>query len=175
MRNHGTRTLPKVTAVVALCASLMTGCDSMTAQNGPGDDALTPEQSKAQVVDSAREVVQTLQLPVTRVLFRHESCNDQQEPPFRGNVSIWLPLAPSFEDSDREMAQWVQQLKAQGWSGDTEFKSHGTTVEKNNVVASFAPQNASTPNRMVTFYGECRDFTTTRATAGDPQDISLDE
>ncbi len=42
MRNPGTRMLPKVTVAAALCASLMTGCDSMTTQNGPGDDALTP-------------------------------------------------------------------------------------------------------------------------------------
>jgi hypothetical protein len=40
---------------------------------------LTPEQSKAQVIDAANEIVSTLKLPVIEPAFWRASCNDQGE------------------------------------------------------------------------------------------------
>jgi hypothetical protein len=91
---------------------------------------LTPEQSKAQVVDSARDIVDTLRLQPVNATFYRSSCNDQHEAPFRGVVSIDFPKAATFEQSDAEVATMTQQLQGGGWAGDTDFKSHGTALKR---------------------------------------------
>ena len=123
---------------------------------------MTPEQSKAQVVDAAKELVGTLDLQVIEAFFWHSSCNDQGEAPFRGQIRIAYPPAPSFEDSEAEIVKMTQRLENDGWSRDSDFHSHGTVLQKNNVVAVLGPQNVSTPNRDIQVYGECRDMTTAK-------------
>lgn len=134
---------------------------------------MTPAQSKAQVVDAAREIVAALNLHVVNASFWRASCNDQGDPPFKGKAIITYPPAPSFEESDAEIAQMVQHLQSLGWTGDPDFHSHGTVLRKNNVVAVFGPQDVSGPNRGIELYGECRDMTTTKQTRGSTEDISL--
>lgn len=134
---------------------------------------MTPDQSKAQVVDAVREIVATLNLHVVKASFWHSSCNDQGDPPFRGEAVITYPLAPSFDESDAEIANMVRRLQSLGWTGDPDFHSHGAALKKNNVVAVFGPQNVSTPNRGIELYGECRDMTTTKNTRGSTEDIAL--
>ena len=65
----------------------------------------------------------------------------------------------------------VQRLKDSGWSTDSEFKSHGTVLQKNNVVVVLGPQNASVPTRDIQLFGECRDVTTAK---GDNQTEKVD-
>lgn len=134
---------------------------------------MTPEQSKAQVIDAARELVTALHLHVVDAVFWRSSCNDQGDPPFRGTVSITYPPAPSFEESTAEIARMVQHVQSMGWTGDPDFHSHGTVVRKNNVVAEFSPQDASVPNPGIDLYGECRDVTTTKDTKGSPEHIAF--
>lgn len=135
---------------------------------------MTPEQSKAQVVDGAQEIVRTLNLHVVTAYFRHSSCNDDGDAPFRGRVIIGYPPAPSFAESDAEIATMVQHLQSIGWTGDPDFSSHGTVVHKNNIVAVFGPQNVSSPNRDIELFGECRDVTTTKETKDSPEAITFD-
>lgn len=135
-------------------------------------DPVTPEQSKAQVLDAATDLVGTLNLPVVEAFFWHSSCNDQGEAPFRGQVRIAYPPAASFEESGEEITRMAAQLQASGWSPDPEFKSHGTVLKKNNVIAVLGPQNASNPNRDIQIYGECRDTTTTKGDT-QPEPVTL--
>ena len=135
---------------------------------------LSPEQSRAQVVDAARDIVRVLALDVTRVVFWRASCNDQQQGPFRSVFSIWYPTAPTLETSDAEVAEMIRRLRGDGWTGDTDFTSHGATVAKHAVVVVLAPQAVGDKNRSIDVYGECRDLTTTAATVGNPEEITLD-
>jgi hypothetical protein len=142
--------------------------------NSPGNgvsNPMTPEQSKAQVIDAAHEIVNALGVHVVEAWFWHASCNDQGDPPFQGKARIAYPPAPSFEQSDAEIAKMVQHLQSMGWTGDPGFHSHGTVLKKNNVVAVFGPQNVSVPDRDIEVYGECRDVTTTKNTKGSPESI----
>jgi hypothetical protein len=134
---------------------------------------LTPEQSKAQVVDAARDIVRALNLHVVEASFAHSSCNDQGEAPFRGEMRIAYPLAPSFEASDAEVAGMVQRLQGLGWTGDPAFHSHSPVLQKNNVAAVFRSQNVSTPTRGIELLGECRDVTTTKKDAGTSEHVNL--
>ena len=134
---------------------------------------LTPEQSRAQVVDAAHEIVASLKLPVVEAFFWHASCNDQGDPPFRGEMRIAYPLAANFADSDAQIAQMAQQLRDAGWSGDPGFHTHGTALTKNNVVVVFGPQNVSDPNREIELFGECRDVTSTKDTREHVEQVAL--
>lgn len=44
---------------------------------------MTPDQSKAQVVNAPRDIATTLGLKGVSGFFHHESCNDQAEAPFQ--------------------------------------------------------------------------------------------
>lgn len=134
---------------------------------------ITPEQSKAQVVDAAKDIVSILNLPVESAIFWRSSCNDQGEAPFQGTVRINYPLAPSFDASDAEMARWVQRLQTKGWTTDSTAHTHGTALTKNSVGATFWPQSVSDTGRAIQLFGECRDLTTTKQTAGGNEDIDL--
>ena len=124
--------------------ALVTGCDVVDFVKNDVPNPMTPEQSKAQVVDAAKELVGTLDLKVVEAFFWHSSCNDQGEAPFRGQIRIAYPPAPSFEESEAEVAEMAHRLENDGWSRDSDFRSHGTVLQKNNVVAVLGPQNAST-------------------------------
>lgn len=170
MHNRRTATLVAVTAM----ATLVSGCGAVTGTMNDGvSNPITPEQSKAQVVDAAKEIVGIIDLQFTKSTFWHASCNDQGEAPFRGQMRISYPLAPSFEASDAEVAQMVQRLQSQGWTTDSDFKSHGTTLKKNGVVAVFDPQNAATPTRGLELFGECRDMTTAEDPNGTTEEVNL--
>lgn len=151
-----------VVTAAALVAALVSGCDAVNPLDNEVPSPVTPEQSRAQVVDAATELVDALDLTVVEAFFWHASCNDQGEAPFRGQIRIAYPPAASFEESGEEIAQMAQRLQSSGWSPDTDFKSHGTVLKKNNVVAVLGPQNASNPNRDIQVYGECRDVTTAK-------------
>ncbi len=123
-------------------------------------DSLTPEESKAQVIDAAKDIVATLDLEVVEAFFWHASCNDQGEPPFRGRVRIAYPNAANFEESEREIAEMIERLRADGWDTAQDFHTHGSALQKNHVIADLGGQNVSTRNRNIHVLGECRDVTT---------------
>lgn len=168
-----TRAAVKIVTAVTVMA-LISGCGLVSSMMNDGvSNPLSPEQSKAQVMDAAKELVRILDLPLTKAYFWHSSCNDQGEAPFQGRVGINYPLAPSFEEADANVAQMVKRLQSQGWTGDPDFHAHGTVLKKNGVQVVFAPQNAGTPNNGIDLYGECRDTTTTKDTKGTSEDVNL--
>jgi hypothetical protein len=158
---------------VAGAAVFFSGCGTVNSPRGHVSNPLTPEQSKAQVVDAAREIVAATNLHVVSASFERASCNDDGVAPFRGVVSISYPLAPGFEQSDAEVAKMVQHLQSLGWTSDPDFHSHGSVLKKNSVVAVFGSQDASTPFRGIDIYGECLDMTTTKGTKGSAEAIAL--
>lgn len=170
--NVNTLVWRSVVTAAALVAALVSGCDAVNPLDNETSNPMTPEQSRAQVVDAATELVDTLNLPVVEAFFWHSSCNDQGEAPFRGQIRIAYPPAASFKESGEEIAQMAQRLQDSGWTSAPDFKSHGTVLKKNNVVAVLGPQNASNPNRDIQVYGECRDTTTDKGD-NQPEPLTL--
>lgn len=174
MNVRSVRAVATVASTVVVAAALVSGCGAVSwIMNDGVSNPMTPEQSKAQVIDAARELVRILDLPVTKAVFWHSSCNDQGDAPFSGQVSISYPLAASFEASDAAQAHMVKLLQSRGWAGDSDFHTHGTVLTKNGVHAVFAPQNAATPNNGIDLSGECRDVTTTKDTKGTTEGVEL--
>src|SRR3954468_8622636 len=161
-------------AAVAMVAALVSGCGAVSSiSNGGVSNPLTPEQSKALVIDAANDIVSTLGLQAIEPAFWRASCNDQGDPPFRAQMRIGHPVAASFDASEAEVAQMVQRLQSRGWTTDSEFKSHGATLQKNGVVAVLGPQSAGDATRSVELFGECRDMTTTKDTKGSVEVVTL--
>jgi hypothetical protein len=158
----------------ALLAAFISGCNVMSSGSNHGvAQPLTPEQSKAQVVDAANDIVRTSQVKVNEANFMRSSCNDQGDAPFRGGVNIFYARPASFADADADVERMTQRLQAEGWTTDTDFKSHGTVLKKNGVNAVFYPANASSAQGNIELFGECRDVTTTKAEARVPETITF--
>lgn len=163
------------TAAAMVVATLVSGCGAVSPMtNHEASQAMTPEQSKAQVIAAAKEIVGVLNLPVETAYFWRSSCNDQGDPPFRGRMRIAYPLAPSYEASTAQIATWVQTLSNQGWTApDSDFKTHATALTKNGVQVIFDPQAVGNLNRGVQLLGECSDVTTKKQSESTGEDIDL--
>lgn len=136
-------------------------------------DPMTPDQARAQVVDAARDIVRGLNLRVDTANFSRASCNDQGDAPFRGEVNIFYPRPQSLDEADSQLKDMTQRLQNVGWSGDSDFQSHGTVLKKNGVDAVFYPANVSVPQGHIVLHGECRDVTTTKSQAGNTEYITF--
>jgi hypothetical protein len=134
---------------------------------------MTPEQSKAQVVDAAKDVGKAVSEPVESAHFSRSSCNDQGDPPYRGIVDIYYAVPSDSAGAAATFDKIKQQLQSAGWGPDSEFKTHGGALKKDSVDAVLYPADASVSKIHVILYGECRDTTTTKATAGSTEDIVI--
>jgi hypothetical protein len=161
------------TAFIAAAAAVLTGCGTMNSLAGEVSNPMTPEQAKAQVVDAARDVGRIVELPADRAFFSRSSCNDQGESPFRGQVNIFYAVPADPVDAGAAFDKIKSQLQAAGWTSDGDFKSHGTTLKKNSVEAVLYPADASVADVLVILYGECRDTTTTKATKGSTEPLTI--
>lgn len=137
-------------------------------------DPLTPEQAKSQVIAAARDLKSVLGIPVTEAWAFLSSCNDQGEPPFRGQGAVHYPLAESRDDALAETAGFMRKLQGAGWTVLPPEYQGGQSVsaEKDGVTVRFEAQGASSKGRVITVLGQCRDVTTTKATQGDWQSIA---
>ena len=122
---------------------------------------MTPDESRSQVLDAARQVVSTLGLDVVDAWFWHSACNSRGEPPFRGQMRIGYPLATSPRAAGEQIATMVGLLRQAGWSADPNFHSHSPALRKNNVIVVLRPQDPGASTRGLEVIGECRDVTTT--------------
>lgn len=165
----GTR---RILAIVA-AATLLAGCGTVESLINGVPNPMTPEQSKAQVIDAATDVKRAVARPVASANFSHEACNDQGEAPFRGVVNIFYSAPADPAAASAAFDEITQRLQAAGWAGDSGFKSHGTTLKKNNVDAVLYRADVNVPKINIVLYGECRDMTTTKAQTGTVEDIIL--
>jgi hypothetical protein len=155
--------------VAGMLAIALQSCSTIRNISEGVDHPMTPDESKAQVIDAAREIVATLGLKSVSAHFSRESCNDQAVAPFRGVVGLGYDHAPTLEASQAEIQQMVATLKQHSWGAPGDFHSHAPAVGKQGVTAVFDPyspvQNAG---GSITIYGECRDMTTKENTLPEP-------
>jgi hypothetical protein len=160
-------------AVICIAAAMLAialqSCSTVRNLSEGVPNPMTPEQSKAQVVSAARDILATLGLKGVSAHFSRESCNDQAVAPFRGIVGLDYDHAPTLEASQAEIQQMIATLKQHGWAAAGDFHSHAPNVSKQGVTAVFDPyspvQNAG---GSITIYGECRDMTTKQNTPPEP-------
>ena len=168
MNSNTRRTL----AIVA-AATLLAGCGAVKSVTNNVSNPMTPEQSKAQVVDAAHDVARAVAQPVVSASFSHSSCNDQGEAPFRGVVDVFYAAPTDPASATAAFNDMTQRLQGDGWAADSGFQSHGTTLKKEGVDAVLYPADASVAKVHIVLYGECRDVTTTKDQAGISEPVTL--
>ena len=134
---------------------------------------MTPEESRSQVLQAAREVVATLGLDVVEASFWHSACNSRGDPPFRGRMRIGYPPARSPQAAGDQIAAMLDLLRAAGFSADSTFLSHAPALKKNDVIIVLRPQDPNSATLGVDVIGECGDVTTTIEGRGPVQSESL--
>lgn len=157
-----------LTAAGALALALQS-CSSIRNLSGGVSNPMTPEQSKAQVVNAAREIATTLGLKGVSGHFSRDSCNDQAVAPFRGIVGLAYDHAPTLEASRAEIQQMIATLKQHGWGAPGDFHTHASALSKQGVTAVFDPYSpVQNSGGSITIYGECQDMTTKANTLPEP-------
>jgi hypothetical protein len=161
-----TRSLSVAVAVIA--AAVVTGCGVFMNEVSQVRNPLSPEQTKAQVIEAARELKTVLGIPVQGAWAGLSSCNDQGEAPFRGRGAVHYPLAGSREDALSETAEFLRALEGAGWTIlPADYKGMPPRgAEKDGVRVIFEVQGSGELGRVITLLGECRDITTTKPPGG---------
>lgn len=152
------RLLSTLLIVLALGGCHMS--DSGPAQDNPYDEpenALSDEQTRAQVVDPAVAVVRAVKLDDVTGGFSFGSCNDQGEPPFQGRVEVAFKLPA---DPSAVYAQIRDALVAQGWASGAPAGQmvHGDSLNRDGVTAAVGPRSADPGYGALQIYGECRNM-----------------
>jgi hypothetical protein len=145
-----------------LAASII--CFALTGCGAEVSDPVTPEGARYQAIDAARDITTILHADVNEAHFSYESCNDQGDPPFRGEVQLllWMPGAPHDQVVDPQ--QVLKPLEAHGWSTNSAFISHSPALRKNNVNAMITVTHQPAPGTKLGAHvvaevlGECRDI-----------------
>ena len=158
-------------AGVVLCGcAAMSGCgEIMAGVRNP----MTPDESRSQVLDAARQVVSALGIDVVEAWFWHSACNSRGDPPFRGQMRIGYPLASSYRVSAEQIAAMVGLLRRAGWDTDPNFHSHAPALRKTDVIVVLRPQDPGASTRGIEVIGECRDMTTTIDGRGPVQRVTV--
>ena len=125
-----------------------------TPDNG-ADNALSDEQTRAQVVDPAAAVVRAVPLQDVTGGFSFGSCTDQGEAPFQGRVEVAFKLPA---DPAAVYAQIRDALTAAGWTTESAEGQaiHGDALHRQGVTATVGPRAADPGYGTLQFYGECR-------------------
>ncbi len=130
-----------------------------TQASGPTTPPPSDEQSRAEVVDAAKQLVRAANLRITYASFQWEWCNDQGDPPFHGRVDVaWEVAAGS---TSQVLSKQIAATAAQqpGWAPGPPpgFQPAGDVVHKGGVMVIVGPGNY--PERgAVQIFGECRNM-----------------
>ncbi|BBX96785.1 putative lipoprotein LppJ [Mycobacterium lacus] len=132
--------------------------------SNPWDDSahpLTDDQTMAQVIEPAKQIVAAADLQGVSGGFSFASCNDQGDPPYMGWVSMSFLL---HGEPDAYFQQVRAAMRSHGWNDGAPPGQHfhGTTLHKNGVTAnmSFVPSDHS--YGQINLYGQCRNTTNHR-------------
>lgn len=155
--------------VAGMLAVALQSCSTIKNHSEGVAHPMTPEESKAQVISAARDIVTTLALKGASANFTRDSCNDQAVAPFRGRVQLSYDHAPTLDASRAQIQQMIMVLQQHGWGASGEFHSHSPALSKQGVTAVFDPYSpAQKAGGSISIYGECRDMTTKENTPPEP-------
>ncbi|BBX96782.1 hypothetical protein AWC15_17980 [Mycobacterium lacus] len=120
---------------------------------------LSDEQTRAQVIDPAKQIAKVAGLPDVSGVFGWESCNDQGDPPFRGRVDMSFDV-PAGVDHDTYFEQIAKTMVTHGWSAGPPTGKHlfGTVIHKDGVMAIIGKSGGMYKDGSVDLFGECRNM-----------------
>ncbi len=118
---------------------------------------LTDEQSRDQVVSSAREIVAAAQLEAVTGSYTFLSCANEHDPPYQ--AALYLNFALSEPNSVERVRQIADALVADGWTEATSMgESFGRKLTRDGVTTTFQRNVDKADFGTMRIYGECRNM-----------------
>lgn len=124
----------------------------------PGPTA-TDEQTRAEVVEQARQIVSVAALQNPTAGYLLMSCKNREDPPYQGAVYMDFAL-PADAHGNKYFQGIARALAAHGWHEGPPPNQNvfGTTLSKAGVTASIFPDNNSPAHGVARIHGQCRDM-----------------
>ncbi len=121
--------------------------------NRPGNP-LSDDQSKAQVVEPAKEVVAAAKLRSPAAGYILMSCKNETDPPYQGSIYLTFDLPKDTDYFDQVAASLVSH----GWRKGLPPNQYpfGTTLSKDGVTAILYRNPDRDGSGIMKLYGECR-------------------
>jgi hypothetical protein len=117
---------------------------------------LNDEQTRAQVVEPAKQIVTDAKLQDAVGGYILMSCKNQSDPPYQGAIYLTFALPRSLDYFDQIAATMV----AQGWQKGLPPSEYlfGTTVYRDGVTAILYRDPDRRTSGIMKIYGECRNI-----------------
>lgn len=142
----------------ALVVLLVAGAIFLVLRRGDAADhperPLSDEQSKAQVLEAAKEIVAVGELRNATGDYILMSCKNETDPPYQGAIYLTFDLPKATDYFDQVAATLVSH----GWRKappPSRYMS-GTTVSRNGVTAVLYRDPDRDGSGIMKIYGECR-------------------
>ncbi|RUP04007.1 MAG: hypothetical protein EKK34_16085 [Mycobacterium sp.] len=139
-----------------------TSADALNHSGPPVSD----QQSRAQAVNAAKDVVSAAQLHTTTAGYLLMSCRDRDNPPYQGAVYLSFTI-PTDIRADVYLPGVVKALAADGWVEGMSPGGHpySRSVSKGAVTALIYRDDDNANVGVARVYGECRNTTDHRTDA----------
>ncbi len=116
-------------------------------------------QSRAQVLESAKQIVGLAGLQTTSAGYLLMSCNNQHDPPYQG--AIYLNFAvPDGAGADTYFPAIAKTLVSRGWTEGLppNGQAFGRTLSKDAVTVIVYRDSTNPGVGVLRIYGECRNL-----------------
>ena len=118
---------------------------------------LTDEQSRAQVVDSARQIVTDAQLQGVSGSYVYLSCTNEHDPPYQ--AAVYLNFRLPDTNSVKRIREAAAAMVAHGWQETPSLGEHfGLKLVRDGVTTSFHENPDDARFAAMRIYGECRNM-----------------
>jgi hypothetical protein len=168
---------PQVRALIAaaLTASLLLGGVFLAVDRlhtTPADvvdhpaNPVTDDQSRAQVVESARQIVALARLQTASAGYTLMSCKNRDEPPYQGAIYLTFAL-PAGARPDAFFPTLAATLTAHGWTRGLPPNDHAfaESLTTDAATAIVYLQSDEPSLGVLRVYGQCRNMTDHRSDA----------
>lgn len=145
----------------------------------PADDLdhpaspLSDDQSRAQVVQSAQDVVAAAALRTSSAGYSLMSCKNRDDPPYQGAVYLTFSVPPATQ-ADTYFGRIAATLTDRGWTEGLPPNNHAfaKTLTKDAVTVIVYRHDDEPTVGVMRVYGQCRNMSDHRADATAWTDIT---
>jgi hypothetical protein len=120
---------------------------------------VTDDQSRAQVLEAAKQIVTLAGLRTTSAGYLPMSCKDRKDPPYQGAIYLTFALPPDVA-ADKYFPAIATTLARHGWieGGQPANRTDGRMFSKDAVTAIIYRDSDDPRVGIVRLYGECRNM-----------------
>lgn len=122
-------------------------------------DPINDDQARAQVVESARQLVIVTGLHTTSAGYSLLSCTNRYDPPYQGAIYLTFAI-PADTRAYNYVPAIASVLVAHGWieGRPVDNRAFGKTFTKDAVTAILYPRDEDPGLGVVRLYGQCRNM-----------------